>query len=674
MVFLSPLFLLGLLAAALPIAIHLIRREKPPKVMISTIRFLKKTSKKLVLFQQIQQWLLLLLRAALIALLVVAFARPLLNQAITRMLDSAPQSVVILLDNSMSMAYADRFEAAKSAALDVVADLRPGDEVALVLFSGGVDSLVELTEDLDSVRTRIQGLAAPGWGLTRYQPNLRLADQMLAEARFDNKEIFLISDFQASGLSGSEAGWKLAPGVRFNGIDVGAPESVNVVLTDVRSPDTLLENTGPQPVLARVRSTGTVHRSQAEVTLSIDGVMVDRQPVDLAATSEAVVTFNAEFTDTGSHVGLVRVSGDEFSLDNDFHFTVNVAPRIQVLVVNGEDSPNWFDDEAHWFALAVNAGDESPFEARTVTGPEWNAQALAEVDVVALLNVAALSTEQVTALDDFVNTGGALFIAPGDQVAPQRFNQQMGALAPATLLEEDPRAVDDYLLIADLDRRHPILRSLVSDWEARFQSAWGLVPVTEASVLMRFDNTRPALVERAVGAGRVAMLASAVDLEWNNLALQGIYLPLIHETLRYLANPVVYRRAYDLGEVVDLNLEDEGGEVTVTGPDAEPVDFDRGSGVLTPQRPGIYRASINGEERDIAVNVLTEESALSRITVGTLQDEVINPDTSPVQSRAVRTAQLMVDLERPQRLWWWIILLAMALLLLEARIANRTFR
>ena len=72
MVFLTPLFLLGLLAALIPIAIHLIRKEKPPKLMFSSIRFLKKTSKKLILFQHIQQWLLLLLRSALIALLVFA--------------------------------------------------------------------------------------------------------------------------------------------------------------------------------------------------------------------------------------------------------------------------------------------------------------------------------------------------------------------------------------------------------------------------------------------------------------------------------------------------------------------------------------------------------------------------------------------------------------------------
>ena len=137
MVFLTPLFLLGILAAAIPIAIHLIRREKPPKVMFSTIRFLKKTSKKLVLFQHLQQILLLLLRSLVIVLVVLAFARPLINQSVARLLDADPQSAVIMLDLSMSMQYEDIFDRAKSEALNLINGMAAGDEVALIGFSDG---------------------------------------------------------------------------------------------------------------------------------------------------------------------------------------------------------------------------------------------------------------------------------------------------------------------------------------------------------------------------------------------------------------------------------------------------------------------------------------------------------------------------------------------------------
>ena len=184
MVFISPLFLLGLMAALLPIAIHLIRKEKPPKLMFSTIRFLKKTSKKLILFQHIQQWLLLLLRSVVIALLVMAFARPLIDQTMARLLDADPQSAVILLDISMSMRYGDTFDRAKQEALDILRTMTSGDEVALIGFSDSAEFVRELNTDIDSVRSVIADLEEPGYGATRYMPNLRLADQLLEESRY----------------------------------------------------------------------------------------------------------------------------------------------------------------------------------------------------------------------------------------------------------------------------------------------------------------------------------------------------------------------------------------------------------------------------------------------------------------------------------------------------------
>lgn len=73
-----------------------------------------------MLFQHLQQIALLLLRAAVIVLLVLAFARPLFNQSVARLLDADPQSAVILLDLSMSMRWQDNFDQAKAEALAVV--------------------------------------------------------------------------------------------------------------------------------------------------------------------------------------------------------------------------------------------------------------------------------------------------------------------------------------------------------------------------------------------------------------------------------------------------------------------------------------------------------------------------------------------------------------------------
>ena len=673
MVFLTPVFLIGLLAALIPVAIHLIRREKPPKVMFSTIRFLKKTSKKLVLFQHLQQIALLLLRAAVIVLLVLAFARPLFNQSVARLLDADPQSAVILLDLSMSMRFQENFDQAKAEALAIVDQLTGGDEVGLIAFSSAADVVRELETAVDQIRELIEGIDEPGFGRTRYYPNLRRADQMLQDSRYENRAIYLISDFQEVGMQDADESWKLAPGVALYLIDVGSSDSENLVLTDVRSPEQLLEDSAQQQILARVRSTGMQYLESGEVSLRLNGQMVDRRSVDLANRSEQVVTFAVDFDTEGDYVGEIRVAGDEFSDDNSYYFTVDVLPKINVLLVNGEASDNWFDDEGHWFGLAVSSTDSSPFSLKTIDSAELSAAAMRQSDVVALLNVGELTNLQAAALTEYVGNGGSLLIAPGDRVDEKALNQRLGEISPARLEQMVLLGRDDYLVIAEYDRRHPIMRPLGSDWPARFKGHWRLTPSEDANVLMRFDNAEAALVERDVGEGKVLLFASSLDLEWNNLALQGLFLPFVHETLRHLVRSEVGQSAYEIGDSISLEQFVLDTEVSVMDADGRSVSLES-SNLQRATSPGLFTATSGAGSTRYAVNILPEESNFTRVATSTLYDAIVNPDTSPLQSRDAQTAQLIEELENPQRLWWWILSLVMVLLLVEVLVANRTYR
>ncbi len=676
MAFLTPLFLFGLLAAAIPIAIHLIRKEKPPRMVFSTLRFLKNTSKKLILFQQIQQWLLLLLRAAVIGLLVFAFARPLFDSSIAGLVDAEPESAVLLLDVSMSMQYGERFEQARAAAREFITAMSPGDEVAVIAFADATISVRELNSDLDGARAFIDTLAQPAFGTTRYMPALRLANDMLESSRHETRRVHLISDFQSSGLGNDDSGWMLSPGVQFSSNDVGEGPSRNLLLTDVRSPDQLIENRSEYEILARVRSSGSVHIDDAEVRLVMDGQESVRIPVDLRDKSEEVVRLPVVFDSAGTHRGEISVSGDDFAIDNTYYFTVDVMPRISVLLVNGEPSPNWYEDEAHWLSLAVGAAADSPFVVAAATSAELDAALLAEQDVVVLLNAGSdLSTSQAAALAEYVREGGSVLMAPGDRVNGAQFNQQLGAISPAVLNESTRLNVGDYLMIADMDRRHPVLLPLDTEWGVRFEGYWNVEAQAEADVLMQFDNGSPALLERVVGQGRVMLVASALDTEWNNLPLQGLYLPFIHESLRYLAQATTKERAYRIGDIIDLtSAVAEDAVVTVVSAAGEETVLAAGARTLTTTGIGFLRIEGGDEPQFYAVNADPEESALEKMAPSVLQDRVTNPETEPQQTAEVRTAQLVAELEGPQRVWWWLLILVVLMLLAETRVANTTYR
>ncbi|MDP6097894.1 MAG: hypothetical protein QGG67_18195, partial [Gammaproteobacteria bacterium] len=410
------------------------------------------------------------------------------------------------------------------------------------------------------------------------------------------------------------------------------------------------------------------------VTLGIDGNLVDRVPVDLADQSEQVVDLTAVFDTEGTHVGEVTLNGDSFAVDNKFYFTVDVLPKIRVLVVNGEASDDWFDDEGHWFGLAVSSAAESPFTLESVEPAALSAASLRQNDVAVLLNVGDLSGSQAAAVSSYVESGGALLIAPGDRVDADRFNQQFSEISPASLQFQESSGRDDYLVIADFNRRHPILRPLEADWSVRFQGHWTMTPDAEADVLMQFDNSEPALVERSVGEGKVILFASTMDLEWNNLPLQALFLPFVHETLRHLVQPPTKQRAYQIGDTFSVVLDGQTNEVQAQGPDGNALEFIDENFVVNAATPGLIRATVDGVPQTYAVNVIPEESRFAKTAVSNLYDTIINPDTEPFQSQAVRTAQLIEELERPQRIWWWILSLVMLLLVAEVLVANRTYR
>src|SRR5881409_238788 len=134
MAFLTPLFLVGLSALAIPVLIHLIQRERKRVVEFPSLMFVRRIPYQSVRRRRIRHWALLMLRAAAIALIVAAFARPfLLQRAVANAVTGGSREVVILLDQSASMGYADHWSKAQDAARRVVRGLGPDDRATVVL-------------------------------------------------------------------------------------------------------------------------------------------------------------------------------------------------------------------------------------------------------------------------------------------------------------------------------------------------------------------------------------------------------------------------------------------------------------------------------------------------------------------------------------------------------------
>src|SRR5476649_1281872 len=183
MSFLAPAFFIGLAAIAVPVLIHLIQRERKESVQFPSLMFIRKIPYQSVQRRKIHNWLLLLLRAAAMALLVAAFSRPFFTGDATKVSAAASgaREVVILLDHSASMGYGDHWDKARAAANKVVDSLGGGDRATLVLFASGEEEAVRATADHGQLEVGIREAKVTSGG-TRYGPALRYAQSLLGRS------------------------------------------------------------------------------------------------------------------------------------------------------------------------------------------------------------------------------------------------------------------------------------------------------------------------------------------------------------------------------------------------------------------------------------------------------------------------------------------------------------
>src|SRR6185369_1570456 len=147
MAFLNPIFLLGAMAAALPVLVHLVSRTRAVKLEFPSLMFLRRIEQKTIRKRRLRNLALLALRCAALLLLALAFARPYFTSANSQPASSTQSSIVILVDTSYSMRYLDTFARARQAARNLINDAGAGEEVALVLFSQSYEILMPLKQN-----------------------------------------------------------------------------------------------------------------------------------------------------------------------------------------------------------------------------------------------------------------------------------------------------------------------------------------------------------------------------------------------------------------------------------------------------------------------------------------------------------------------------------------------
>jgi hypothetical protein len=647
--FLAPLYLVGLLSAAIPLIIHLSRSRRQKKMRFSTTRFFTEQFLRSYRMSRLKELLLLACRMALFALLAMALARPLFKAGGAAGLGGGPRAVVLVLDDSASMGYVEDgvplFQRAREAAAAVLRGLSAGDSATVVLAgrrAGGPEVLFpEPTEQLEDVRRALDRVKVSPLG-SDLSGALALAEAVTASSRAARKSVavYVFSDLQESGWDAPEPDTAAGARSEVSFVFVGVrPRKTprNRAVTAVRYAATRPRVGVPfavRPLLALAGDDG----KDVHVRLYLDGEKVGEQRVErLPGGRWASPRFYHTFKTAGWHGGHVEVDDDALAADNRRYFTLEVpatTETVPVLAVNGAPSSVPHQDELFFLRLALGAapeGQKSPFQLTAVGPPAVAGTDLDRYPLVILANVERLTEAAVEKLEDYVAGGGKLLVFLGDKVSPAFYNDVLaganrrhGGLLPARLKPEGKPEEVGFVSAVNYEHRalaafqEPKLGTLLGPSLA-FRALPADAPA--GAVLMKASTGAPLLCEKAFGKGKVLLFTSTCDRDWSDFPVRPAFLLWSRFVAEYLTQaPLSLQSAHRTGDAVRLTAPAGETSLWVQKPDGKRVPASRsadGSGAFEfadTAEPGVYAVLKGDQETRVglfAVNLESYESDLN---------------------------------------------------------------
>jgi hypothetical protein len=690
MSFLAPLFFVALAGLAVPVFVHLIQRERKDIVEFPSLMFIRRIPYQSVERRRIHNWPLLLLRLAAMALVVAAFSRPFFTtEAATAAITSdGARDVVILLDRSASMAYGDHWARAQEEARTIVRGLSGDDRATFVLFDRGVEENVRATSSAGELELAINQ-ASVSAEATRYAPALREAQSLLSRSDRQRREAFLISDFQRSGWERQEE-IQLPEGATITPISVVRGAAPNLTVSSVAIQRATFSGEERATVTAALVNRSDRAVSNQQVTLEIDGRQMAARQVSIGPHDTGSVTFDPLTVAEANIRGVIRAGSDALAADNNFFFVLSPSRTISVLLLQADGAAS----SSQHIALGLSLSKAPPFRAEVVPASRFMPANL-EGRAVVVMNDVALSTAAADQVARFVQQGGGLFVVLGGRTPAAGdwpvLPGTLGAPVDRTGFRGGTFGTPDYSHRIFEQFKDPRSGSFA---DMRFYRYRRLAVGPDDRVLARFDDGAAAFVERRLGSGRVLAFTSTLDGDWNDFPKRPMFLPVLHEAVKYLAQYGDVEEWHTVGRMLDISsavasIVREGQATRLAASETSGVVVSpggqqttlgaRGAAAIELAEQGFYSVRLpgTGDRRpySVAVNIDPAESDLGTLDPAEFIAGAVGAGgTTAAGQPFEQSAPTPVDLEKRQSLWWFLLVAGLAMLLAEAILSNRQSR
>ncbi len=593
MSFLNAILLGGAAALLAPLWIHLLNRSRFQTVDWGAMHLVEAAIESNSRRVQWQSWLLLLIRCLIPVLLAVTLARPVLTHFKQAGADQG-KSLVLLLDNSLSMAATDTndslLERGKQE-LARIAEQSAGAELSLwTTTMPAMDQLAGTTLKLPRLRTALERIS-PATGTDSAGEAIQVGLRARSRLMQPNQHIILASDFQAAQWRRVGENENQAIRSQLSTGDFPAQlfllplrstrpsENLSIEIAD--APQTVRLDQTLQ-LSARVTNHGDAPISDVRITLQVDGQDLASRNIALAIGASEQVEFGCEFNKLGWHPvsvhvhDLASVHGDDVS-----YHVVQVTSTSKILIVDdtlaepalgnvpleNNARNRSFSGTSRFLQLALTPfvdRAQNPVQVERIHSSELQQQTLTSFDAVIVANIKNPTPAMFGILHAFVSTGGGLLVFAHPEMnlaAWKNLAEQTDRLLPMRFDEVRSRSAEHPAKLT-IFNNSGTSKIFFNPSDAGFENIefthWlALSPITDetsANSLLNFSHGEPWLVEREEGRGVVVQCASSCSDNGSNLPSQPAFVPLMLSLVEQISNHAASSASLRTGQTIALQV------------------------------------------------------------------------------------------------------------------------
>jgi hypothetical protein len=543
MQFVYPSFLWAMLALSIPIFIHLFQFRRTRKVLFTNVHLLREVKTETNRLRQIKNLLILLARLGMVAFLVLAFAQPFLPSPNAKNIKNANGLVSIYLDNSYSMQNEVGNDKYLTLAVNTANDLLKvyPKSAQFQLLTNNFENKEQYPSTAQAVSDRLTEIDfSPEY---RSLPTVHKRQVSLLERFAPNRkhQIFWFSDFQKA-TSGSLDQLQLDTVNQYYLVPIRAEKTPNVRIDSVWLENPFIKSNESNQINVRLKSFSLDAYPNLMLKLFLDDKQVSTTSVKIAPNGSASTQFS--FTTDGGGMKQARIGFEDYpvTFDNDYYFVLNASPTIQIVHLT-DNAPSRYIPNVY--------SNEGVFKMQSFSVKNLDYNRLKTAELIILDGVQNADGELAKIIQERVRKGGSVVIFPPAE-GVQGLNGLLNSLSVTGVQPQknDSLGRGRANELALIESQSPFFRGMFERVPSNMNMPYSNPVLRWADTgenLLKFKNNRPFLSRFAVGAGKVFLCASPLNVTHTGFPKHALFVPVMYK-IAALSKTGEDRLAYNFQE------------------------------------------------------------------------------------------------------------------------------